>query len=108
MGHSFSKRVPTLFPILAYMSEALKIQIKTLPNSPGVYQYYDKNEVLLYIGKAKNLKNRVTFYTQPKRLNSRLTFMVSNTKRIEIIITSSEMEALLLESNIIKKYERSY
>jgi len=66
------------------------------------------NEEKLYIGKAKNLKNRVVFYTQPKRLNSRLTYMVSNTMKMEIIITSSEMEALLLESNLIKKFEPTF
>ena len=56
-------------------------------------------------GKAKNLNNRIKFYTQPKRLNSRLSYMVSNTVKLEIIVTSSEMEALLLESNLIKKFE---
>ena len=67
-----------------------------------------ENEEYLYIGKAKNLKNRVGFYTQPKRLNSRLTYMVSSTVKMEIIITSSEVEALLLESNLIKKFEPIY
>ena len=59
----------------------------------------------MYIGKAKNLNNRIKFYTQPKRLNSRLSYMVSNTVKLEIIVTSSEIEALLLESNLIKKFE---
>ena len=86
----------------------IKSELITIPNKPGVYQMIGQNEEHLYIGKAKNLKNRVTFYTQPKRLNSRLTVMVSNTKRMEIIITSSEMEALLLESNLIKKFEPTF
>jgi excinuclease ABC subunit C len=88
--------------------EVIKNELITIPSKPGVYQMIDENEKYLYIGKAKNLKNRVAFYTQPKRLNSRLTFMVSNTKRMEIIITSSEMEALLLESNLIKKFEPTF
>ncbi|MDC0093585.1 excinuclease ABC subunit UvrC [Alphaproteobacteria bacterium] len=88
--------------------EVIKTELITIPNKPGVYQMIGQNEEYLYIGKAKNLKNRVHFYTQSKRLNSRLTFMVSNTKRMEIIITSSEMEALLLESNLIKKFEPTF
>ena len=88
--------------------EVIKNELLTIPNKPGVYQMIGANEQSLYIGKAKNLNNRINFYTQPKRLNSRLTYMVSNTIRMEIIITSSEMEALLLESNLIKKFEPTY
>lgn len=88
--------------------KVIKNELLTIPNKPGVYQMIGANEQSLYIGKAKNLNNRINFYTQPKRLNSRLTYMVSNTIRMEIIITSSEMEALLLESNLIKKFEPTY
>ena len=88
--------------------QIIKNELLTIPNKPGVYQMIGTNEEKLYIGKAKNLKNRVIFYTQPKRLNSRLTYMVSNTMKMEIIITSSEMEALLLESNLIKKFEPTF
>ena len=88
--------------------QIIKNELLTIPNKPGVYQMIGANEEKLYIGKAKNLKNRVVFYTQPKRLNSRLTYMVSNTMKMEIIITSSEMEALLLESNLIKKFEPTF
>jgi len=88
--------------------QIIKNELITIPNKPGVYQMIGANEEKLYIGKAKNLKNRVVFYTQPKRLNSRLTYMVSNTMKMEIIITSSEMEALLLESNLIKKFEPTF
>ena len=88
--------------------QIIKNELLTIPNKPGVYQMIGPNEEKLYIGKAKNLKKRVVFYTQPKRLNSRLTFMVSNTMKMEIIITSSEMEALLLESNLIKKFEPTF
>merc|ERR1711991_551236 len=68
----------------------------------GIYQMIGENSEYLYIGKARNLNNRIKFYTQPKRLNSRLSYMVSNTVKLEIIVTSSEIEALLLESNLIK------
>ena len=88
--------------------EVIKNELITIPSKPGVYQMIGDNEEYLYIGKAKNLKNRVHFYTQPKRLNTRLTYMVSHTIRMEIIITSSEMEALLLESNLIKKFEPTF
>ena len=88
--------------------QIIKNELITIPHKPGVYQMIGANEEKLYIGKAKNLKNRVVFYTQPKRLNSRLTYMVSNTMKMEIIITSSEMEALLLESNLIKKFEPTF
>jgi len=88
--------------------QIIKNELLTIPNKPGVYQMIGANEEKLYIGKAKNLKNRVVFYTQPKRLDSRLTYMVSNTMKMEIIITSSEMEALLLESNLIKKFEPTF
>ena len=88
--------------------EVIKNELITIPSKPGIYQMIGKNEEYLYIGKAKNLRNRVNFYTQPKRLNSRLTYMVANTVRMEIVITSSEMEALLLESNLIKKFEPTF
>ena len=95
-------------PSLSEGIEIIKNELITVPNKPGIYQMIGWNDEYLYIGKAKNLKNRVAFYTQPKRLNSRLTFMVSSTKRMEIIITSSEIEALLLESNLIKKFEPTF
>ena len=95
-------------PSLSEGIEIIKNELITVPNKPGIYQMIGWNDEYLYIGKAKNLKNRVVFYTQPKRLNSRLSFMVSSTKRMEIIITSSEIEALLLESNLIKKFEPTF
>ena len=85
--------------------EIIKNELLTIPNKSGIYQMIGENSEYLYIGKAKNLNNRIKFYTQPKRLNSRLSYMVSNTVKLEIIVTSSEIEALLLESNLIKKFE---
>ena len=85
--------------------EIIKNELLTIPNKSGIYQMIGENSEYLYIGKAKNLNSRIKFYTQPKRLNSRLSYMVSNTVKLEIIVTSSEIEALLLESNLIKKFE---
>ena len=85
--------------------EIIKNELLTIPNKSGVYQMIGGNNEYLYIGKAKKLNNRIKFYTQPNRLNSRLSYMVANTVKLEIIVTSSEIEALLLESNLIKKFE---
>ena len=85
--------------------EIIKNELLTVPNKSGVYQMIGENNEYLYIGKAKKLSNRIKFYTQPNRLNSRLSYMVANTVKLEIIVTSSEIEALLLESNLIKKFE---
>ena len=85
--------------------EIIKNELLTIPNKSGVYQMIGKNNEYLYVGKAKKLNNRIKFYTQPNRLNSRLSYMVANTVKLEIIVTSSEIEALLLESNLIKKFE---
>jgi excinuclease ABC subunit C len=77
---------------------------KHLPKSAGVYRMFADEDVVLYVGKAKQLKNRVTNYTNPNNLSSRIMRMVSQTKRMEIITTRSEAEALLLEANLIKKH----
>ena len=64
--------------------EIIKNELLTIPNKSGIYQMIGENNEYLYIGKAKNLNNRVKFYTQPKRLNSRLSYMVSNLSLIHI------------------------
>ncbi|HEA30084.1 MAG TPA: excinuclease ABC subunit UvrC [Leeuwenhoekiella sp.] len=86
----------------------LEIQLKTLPNSPGVYQYYDKNGKLLYVGKAKNLKKRVTSYFTKKHDNARTHLLVKKIVQIKHIVVNSETDALLLENNLIKKYQPRY
>ena len=85
--------------------DIIKNELLTIPNKSGVYQMIGKNNEYLYVGKENKLNNRIKFYTQPNRLNSRLSYMVANTVKLEIIVTSSEIEALLLESNLIKKFE---
>ena len=83
---------------------SLEVQLKTLPSSPGVYQYYDKNGRILYVGKAKNLKKRVTSYFNKKHDSHRIGVMVKKICDIKHIVVNSETDALLLENNLIKKY----
>ncbi len=87
---------------------ALDIQIKTLPSSPGIYQYYDKDEKLLYVGKAKNLKKRVQSYFNKVQENGRIRTLVKKIYEIKHIVVNTETDALLLENNLIKKYQPRY
>ncbi|GAA4309288.1 excinuclease ABC subunit UvrC [Pontixanthobacter gangjinensis] len=84
---------------------ALEVQLKTLPNSPGVYQYFDKNGKILYVGKAKNLKKRVTSYFTKRHDSHRIGVMVKKIHEIRHIVVASETDALLLENNLIKKHQ---
>ncbi len=95
-------------PDFAHGLAYLKSQIKSLPQQPGVYRMYDSADNCLYVGKARHLARRVTSYTQPNRLSSRLMQMVGLTRRLEITVTASEVEALLLEANLIKKNRPRY
>ena len=95
---------PDLGRGLAY----LKSEVKKLTGDPGVYRMLNGAGEALYVGKARNLARRVTSYTQPNRLSNRLMRMVSETETLEVIVTRSEIEALLLESNLIKKLKPRY
>ena len=86
----------------------LKTELKTLPSQPGVYRMQNAAGEVLYVGKARNLVRRVTNYTQPNRLSNRIMRMVGETQKLEVIVTKSEIEALLLESNLIKKMQPRY
>ncbi|MDX2027432.1 MAG: excinuclease ABC subunit UvrC [Alphaproteobacteria bacterium] len=85
-------------------ADVLRAQIKTLPSRPGVYRMLAEDGVSLYIGKAKSLKKRVTSYTQRARLPNRLQRMVAQTRSLEIVVTTTEAEALLLEGNFIQRF----
>jgi excinuclease ABC subunit C len=87
---------------------AIRNVLKTLPAKPGVYRMHDARGDVLYVGKARALKNRVTSYTQVDRLPNRLRRMVSLTRSMTIVTTNSEAEALLLEAQLIKRYRPAY
>jgi len=88
--------------------EAIRATVKTLTLQPGVYRMLDARGDVLYVGKAKALKNRVTSYTQVMRLPKRLQRMVSQTRSMVIVTTTTEAEALLLEAQLIKRYRPPY
>jgi len=91
------------------MSISIKDKVEHLPGGPGVYQFKDEGGNLLYVGKAKNLSNRVRSYFQNSRSHDgRIKIMISKIKDLEVIVTDSEAEALILENNLIKKYQPRY
>ena len=90
------------------MPTSLEIQLKTIPVSPGVYQYYDKEDKILYVGKAKNLKKRVASYFTKNHENAKTRILVKKIVSIKHIVVDTETDALLLENNLIKKYQPRY
>lgn len=86
----------------------IALQLKTLPDLPGVYQYFDKDNKLLYVGKAKNLKKRVSSYFNKVHDNARLNVLVRKIITIKHIVVQTETDALLLENNLIKNLQPRY
>ena len=89
------------------MRDDLKPILSTIPNKPGVYRYFDKDGTLIYVGKAKNLKRRVSSYFN-KEQTGKTRVLVSRIADIKFIVVESESEALLLENNLIKQYKPRY
>ena len=85
-------------------ADVLRAHLKTMPTKPGVYRMVSENGEVLYVGKAKDLKKRVSSYTQRARLPHRLQRMVAQTRNLEIVTTHTEVEALLLEANFIQRF----
>ena len=86
----------------------ISLQLQTLPQLPGVYQYFDKDQKLLYVGKAKNLKKRVASYFNKTHDNARLNVLVRKIVVIKHIVVKTETDALLLENNLIKNLQPRY
>ena len=86
----------------------LELQLQTLPNQPGVYQYFDSNGKILYVGKAKNLKKRVSSYFTKNYDNGKTRVLVKKIATIKHIVVETETDALLLENNLIKKLQPRY
>lgn len=87
---------------------ALEIQLQTLPHKPGVYQYFDADGTIIYVGKAKDLKKRVTSYFTKTHDNGKTRVLVKKIVSIKHIVVDTETDALLLENNLIKKYQPRY
>lgn len=91
------------------MSSAIETILSTLPDSPGIYQFFDKDGLLLYIGKAKSLKKRVSSYFQKeKHENGKTAVLVKKVADIKTLVVNTEMDALLLENSLIKKHQPRY
>lgn len=94
--------------IIYLMNENLKQTLKLLPSLPGCYIYYNKEGEIIYVGKAKILKRRVMSYFNRKHSSVKVEVLVSQIDRLEYIITNTEVEALILESHLIKKHKPKY
>ena len=87
---------------------SLKNQVKSIPNNPGVYFFKNKDDDIIYIGKAKNLKNRVQSYFNKKNQDTKTGVMISKARNIEYLVVSDEVEAIITEANMIKQYKPRY
>lgn len=89
-------------------NSTIELQIQSLPDNPGVYQYYDKDDKIIYVGKAKNLKKRVSSYFNKNHDNYKTSVLVKKIVSIKHIVVTTESDALLLENNLIKKLQPRY
>lgn len=96
------------YAIIRCMNEELALSLKLVPTLPGCYIYYDKDGEIIYIGKAKNLKRRVSSYFNRTQDRVKVAVLVSKIEKMEYIITDSEVEALILESHLIKEHKPKY
>jgi excinuclease ABC subunit C len=90
------------------VKEHLQLKLKTLPEKPGIYQYFDVGGTIIYVGKAKNLKKRVSSYFNKTQDNGKTVMLVKRIADIQYMVVDTELDALLLENNLIKKYQPKY
>ena len=91
------------------MTDALKARVASLPDSPGIYRFYDRQESLIYVGKAKSLRKRVSsYFTRQSQYNRKTERLVSEIRKIEFTLANTEFDALLLENNFIKQNQPKY
>lgn len=93
---------------MASSHDHILLKLKILPEKPGIYQYYDSNGSILYVGKAKNIKKRVSSYFNKTQENGKTILLVKKIFDIQYMVVDSELDALLLENNLIKKYQPKY
>jgi excinuclease ABC subunit C len=91
------------------MTDALEERVASLPDSPGIYRFYDREDILIYVGKAKSLKKRVTsYFLKQSQFNRKTEKLVSEIRKIEFTLANTEFDALLLENNFIKQNQPKY
>ena len=90
------------------MNSELQNKLSNLPAKPGVYQFLNEKGKIIYVGKANNLRNRVKRYFHSKNQNAKTEVLVSKIEDIELVVTDSEVEALVLENNLIKENKPRY
>lgn len=93
---------------MSSVKEHLQLKLKTLPEKPGIYQYFDAGGTIIYVGKAKNLKKRVSSYFNKTQDNGKTVMLVKRIADIQYMVVDTELDALLLENNLIKKYQPKY